>query len=77
VQQEILRPGSIRIEYSLLTAVENIISVEQGRVVGRAYDRDVRLELLLPEGKFDSIDRKLADISGGRIKLDREKNPHN
>ncbi|MCP4145188.1 MAG: YigZ family protein [bacterium] len=59
----------ITFPYHLLGSIEHSLEKHDGKVVQRNFDEDVNLLIWLPEGREQSFDSELNELSSGTIKL--------
>lgn len=63
--REMMIPCKITIEYNILPLIEALLAGEKVTVIERIFTENVSLDLLLPRARFNQIQQRLEDISGG------------
>jgi uncharacterized YigZ family protein len=62
----------ITLPYPLYQKVRDYLAAHQGAVRSEGFDTEIHLEGVIPETLRDGLDRFLADLSSGKVRLQEE-----
>lgn len=63
------------LDYNLLAWLASLLEQSGTQIIERSFAEGVRLDLLIPQSGLDQLQRQIARISGGALRLEPQNDP--